>query len=312
MTVEISLKNYLGKTKLMENLKLTNSTSFHWSNWDQTCLLQKEHYKNFNRNLHLSELNNTLLELKEQPVWLCNKIQTKVSNLYALYESYLDSRLRLTWFERKNEILFSFESEHGPYYTLTSMKWFNKELYAQFVMRKILLEQFTLRTFRLNAEIPVIFKFDNDVKEYHNIVSIHQLTEAGIMLKIADKNFLNKMKNSYLLDCQIPIGIYANAQGLNILDTWKKLDEDSIIKDEDFRTYKLEAKVLNYYGNQLNAQKSGEKEFYIFALYEDLRPFGHETFLQQVLKPLVEKTKKHFLKDLEIMSLTDGNDKQVA
>ncbi|MBP9682932.1 MAG: hypothetical protein KBD76_16145, partial [Bacteriovorax sp.] len=150
-----SLKDYLGAKELTEHLRLTGELSFHWANWDQTCLVQRKHYKNFNNNFHLMKLNQKLQGLKNRPIWLCNKVKVMKSDLYSLYESYLDSRLRLTWFERKDEILFSFESEHGPYYTLTSMKWLDNDLYSQFVMKKILLEQYTLRSFRLNASIPV-------------------------------------------------------------------------------------------------------------------------------------------------------------
>lgn len=296
----ISLRDYLGKAYLTENLNLNQTTSFHWSNWDQTCLLQKEHYKIFNNNLHLSTLNNSLLELKRKPIWLCNQVEVKKFDLYSLYESYLDSRLRLTWFDRKDEILFSLESEQGPYFALTSMKWFDKDIYSQFVMKKILLDQFTLRSFRLNTSIPVTLKFNNDVREYHDKVSIHQLTEVGIMLKITDKNFVNKIKNSFVLDFIIPIGAYNEVQGLKIDQAWKKLDESTILAEEHLKTYKLESRIFYFYGNVLNAQKSGEKEFYLFARYEDLKPYCHDINLEKIFVPLVTNTKKYFMEDIEI------------
>lgn len=295
----LSLKDYLGLRDLSEHLKLTNELTFHWANWDQTCLAQRKHYKNFNNNFYLMRLNQTLQELKSKPVWLCNKIKVMKSDLYSLYESYLDSRLRLTWFERKDEILFSFDSEQGPYYTLTSMKWLDNELYSQFVMRKILLEHYTLRSFRLNANIPVVLKLDNDVNEYGDKVQIHQLSEVGFIFKIKDKNFLNKIKNSTVLELKIPVNQYKKVGMMKVEDAFKKLDEHQNILAADYMLFKLEARILNFYGNMNNAKRSSDEEFCIFARYEDLIPHGHEIELKDIFAPLVEKTKNYFAKSLE-------------
>ena len=295
----LALKDYLGTKDLSEHLKLSRDISFHWANWDQTCLAQRKHYKNFNNNFYLIRLNQSLQELKSKPVWFCNKIKVMKSDLNSLYESYLDSRLRLTWFERKEEILFSFEGEQGPYYTLTSMKWFDHKIYSQFVMRKILLDHYTLRSFRLNANIPIVLKFDNDVNEYDNIVQIHQLSEVGFILKIKDKNFLNKIKNSTVLDLKIPISHYKKINFTNIEEAFKKLDSQDSVLNADYLHFKLDAKVLNFYGNMNNSKRSTGEEFCIFARYEDLVPDGHDTELKNIFTPLVERTKTYFINSLE-------------
>lgn len=289
-----SLKGYLGKKDLNEHLKLTKELTFHWANWDQTCLAQRKFYKNFNNNYYLVKLNETLQKLKSEPVWLCNKIKTIKSDLYSLYESYLDSRLRLTWFERKDEILFSFGSEHGPYFTLTSMKWIDNELYSQFVMRKILLEHYTLRSFRLNANIPVVLKIDEGNTEYENRVNIHQISEAGFIFKIKDKNFLYKLKNSTNLQLKIPIKHYKNIGSMNMEDTFKKLDNDQAIFSNDRIVFNLESRIINFYGNMNNAKRSSDGEFFIFARYEDLIPNGSEIDLKKVFTQLVKKMKNYF------------------
>lgn len=293
-----NLKEYLGSRDLSEHLNLTKELSFHWANWDQTCLAQRRHYKNFNNNFHLLKLNQSLQELKATPVWLCNKVKVIRTDLYSLYESYLDSRLRLTWFERKEEILFSYESEQGPYYTLTSMRWMNKDIYAQFVMRKILLEHYTLRSFRLNSKIPVHFKMDNDATTYENKVEIHQLSEMGFIFKITDKNFLNKIKHSTMLELIIPISPYRKIEMLSLEDAFKKIDQHEISMEKDSLVFKLESRILNFYGNLNNAKRSSEEEFYVFARYEDLLPSGHDTEMKSVFSPFVERTKNHFLMDL--------------
>lgn len=292
-----SLKDYLGAKELTEQLKLTSELSFHWANWDQTCLVQRKHYKNFNNNFHLMKLNQKLLGLKNRPIWLCNKVKVMKSDLYSLYESYLDSRLRLTWFERKDEILFSFESEHGPYYTLTSMKWLENDLYSQFVMKKILLEQYTLRSFRLNASIPVALKLDNDVLEYENSVTIHQLSEFGLIFKIKNKNFLNKIKNAQYLKLNLAIAAYTQLAPLNVEASFKKLNAQFKQGDAKSLTYALESRILNYYGNMNNAKRSTEEEFYLFARYEDLIPVENDVELKSLFPPFIDKTKNYFLKN---------------
>ncbi|MBY0415924.1 MAG: hypothetical protein K2Q18_17260, partial [Bdellovibrionales bacterium] len=294
-----NLKDYLGSRDLTEHLKLSKGLTFHWANWDQTCLAQRRHYKNFNNNFHLMRMNQVLNELKNKKIWLCNKSKVIVTDLFSLYESYLDSRLRLTWFERKEEILFSYDSEQGPYYTLTSMKWLDKEIYAQFVMRKILLDHFTLRSFRLNANIPVLFKMDNDYHIYNDKVEIHQLSEMGFIFKITDKNFLNKIKTSTMLELSIPVAPYKKLGHLGAEDAFKKLDQHEMSMEKDSMLFKLESRILSFYGNLNNAKRSADEEFYIFARYEDLLPVGHDTELVNVFAPLVEKTKNLFLQDLE-------------
>jgi len=310
-----SLKDYLGSRDLTEHLKLTKELSFHWANWDQTCLAQRRHYKNFNNNFHLMKLNDTLQQLKQQPIWLCNKVKVIRTDLFSLYESYLDSRLRLTWFERKDEILFSIDSEQGPYFTLTSMRWLDKDIYAQFVMRKILLEHYTLRSFRLNATIPVHFKLDNDVRVFEDKVMIHQLSEFGFIFKITDKNFLNKIKNSTTLELKIPVTPYKKIEYLSIEDGLKKLDQHQMAIDKDSMLFRLESRIMNFYGNLNNAKRSSDEEFYIFARYEDLVPVDHNTELKNVFSNLVERTKTFFaneLNEFEAMKRNKQFTKKVA
>lgn len=288
------LKEYLGKRELTETLNLTDNITFHWANWDETCLLQRKFYRNFNNNFHLSKLNTDLTELKNQSVWLCNKQKIMKTDMYSLYESYLDSRLRLTWFERKDEILYSTVGEQGPYYTLTSMKWMDKTIYSQFVIRKILLDYFTLRSFRLNAILPIVLKFDNDVNHFQNKVQVHQISEAGMILKFSDKNFYNKMKNSTFMEIRIPVQSFYDVAKLSFEDALKVLNSKVLTNDEEYKTYILDSKIINYYGNTMNSKRSGEEEFYIFARYEDLAPVRHKNDLKTAFKSLVDKTKIKF------------------
>jgi len=301
-TKQLLLQEYLGKKDLTEILILADNLTFHWANWDQTCLLQRKIYKNFNQNFHLSTLNNSLNELRNKPIWLCNKVKVLKSDLYSLYESYLDSRLRMTWFERKEEILFSFESEQGPYQTLTTMKWLDKKIYSKFVLRKILLDYFTLRSFRLNTILPTVFKLNNDVNFYHDKVEVHQISEAGIILKFKDKNFFNKIKNSTTMELSIPVKHFEKTKNKSFEDSLKILQTHKDILAKDYQTYKLDSKVVNFYGNSTNTKRSGEEEFFIFARYEDFQPAKNETMLTDLFKPMVLKTKAELEKEIQDMS----------
>lgn len=302
---QLLLQDYLGKKDLTENLVLADNLTFHWANWDQTCLLQRKIYKNFNHNFHLSKLNTSLTDLKNTPVWLCNKVKVLKSDLYSLYESYLDSRLRMTWFDRKEEILFSFESEQGPYQTLTTMKWLDKKVYSKFVLRKILLDYFTLRSFRLNTTLPTIFKLNNDVNFYHDKVEVHQISEAGIILKFKDKNFFNKIKNSTSMEISIPVKQYEKTKNKTFEDSINILQNHKEIYAHDYQTYILESRVINFYGNATNTKRSGEEEFYIFARYEDFQPFKNETMLNDLFKPMVIKTKTFLESELIDINLKE-------
>ena len=295
-----SLKSYLGHRDLTEDLILSKELSFHWANWDQTCLFQRKHFKNFHQNEKLRELNEELLKLRSSPIWLCNKIKVVKSDKFSLYESYLDSRLRLTWFERKDEILFSDTGEQGPYYSLTSMKWMDQKIYTQFVMRKILLEHYTLRSFRLNSKIPVSFKLDNDFNVYEDKVVIHQLSEVGVILKITDKKFINKIAMAKELELKVPLETYLQVKNLGSSETFNALAAGTIGKTERV-SFKLSAKILNFYGNSQNAKRSSGEEFFLFAKYEDLTPVSNQIDLKKIFKPIVEKAKLIITKSLEEM-----------
>ena len=105
-----------------------------------------------------------------------------------------------------------------------------------------------------------------------------------------------------MLECKIPVQVYEDTYDLNFHDAWKKLSQETLITEEQFKIYHLESRVFNYYGNMANAQRSGDNEFYIFARYEDLLPVGHQTSLTKIFAPLISKTKKYFMKDIETLN----------
>lgn len=296
MKKALDLNEYLGHCNLLDSIKLTNNLSFHWANWDKTCNAQREYYKNFNNNYFLIELNESLVELKNKKVWLCNKMKTIESNLYSVYESFLDGRLKSTWFDRKDEILYSEEGLQGPFTALTGMKWLDHQIYSKFILRKILIEQYSLRSFRLNSNIPIQIKFNNYANELKNKAIIHQLTENGIILKITDKNILNRIQHSEFMDLKFSLGNFNMVENLTFENALKKIEEKAMDLNCNVKEFRMESKVLHLYGNSLNVKRSGDDCFYLFARYDDL--ISNIESLKNVFYPIVLKTKNYLQQGL--------------
>jgi hypothetical protein len=302
------LEKYLSRSNLNDPLLLTENLTFHWADWDQTCMHQKSKLKKFDsksndqKQSNLEELNASLNELKKQNIWLSNKSNIIKSTLYDLYESYMDSRLRLTWFERQDEILFSYESEFGPFYTITSMKWMSKEVYSKFVYRKILTEHCMLRAFRLKTAIPLMLKLDKDFIDHSNKVQIHQISKHGLILKITDKNFMNKINFSRQMHFRIPIStllLIAPKTLDETLEVFKKINWNS---REEYLRFSLDTRIMNFYGNGKNFKHSPDNEFYVFARYEDFIPDDHRIELRPAFFHIVEKVYKKFEEEMKFIN----------
>ncbi len=301
------LDKYLTKTNLSESLTLTDNLTFHWADWEKTCVMQKTRFKNFNNGQSLTNLNRSLQELKNQVIWLSNKSQVLKSTVYDLYESYMDSRLRLTWFDRKDEILFSYESEHGPYYTVTSMKWMTKEVYSKFIYRKILTEHYMLRGFRLKTHIPLMLKLDKDFVDHSNKISVHQISKHGVILKVNDKNFLNKINFSRLMHFKIPVNTLLNLGGKNLDDTLENYKAVNWESRDEYLRYCLDTRIMNFYGNGRNFKHSPGNEFFIFARYEDFVPEDHRAELRPAFFHIVDKIYRRFEDEISIIQEKEMN-----
>ena len=102
-----------------------------------------------------------------------------------------------------------------------------------------------------------------------------------------------------MLELKIPVKHYTKISHLGVEEAFKRLDQETALLSSDYMLFKLESRILNFYGNMNNAKRSSDEEFCIFARYEDLVPHGHETELKAVFAPLVEKTKTYFAQSLE-------------
>jgi hypothetical protein len=88
---------------------------------------------------------------------------------------------------------------------------------------------------------------------------VHQISEAGVILKFKDKNFFNKIKNSQTMEFSIPVKHFEKTRNKNFEESLKILQTHQEILAKDYQTYKLESKVINFYGNSTNTKRSGKR-----------------------------------------------------
>lgn len=187
------------------------------------------------------------------------------------------------------------------------MKWMTKEIYSQFIYRKILTEHYMLRGFRLKTSIPLMLKLDKDFVDHSNKVSIHQVSKHGVILKIVDKNFMNKINFSRQMHFKIPVNSLLSLATKNLDDTltaFKSIDWES--RDE-YVKYTLDTRIMNFYGNGKNFRHSPDNEFYIFARYEDFVPEDHRTELRPAFFHVVEKVNRRFEEEVKILQEIELN-----
>lgn len=312
----MQLIKYLTEGDLSSQLRISDVLSFHWSNWDKTCQFNRSSFQNFNNNLQLIIFEKSLQDLKNKEVWLSSKSKSMKTNLYELYLCYLDSRLRMTWFDRKDEILFSFDSEQGPYYKLTSMKWMDRDIYAKFIYRKIIQDQLTLRSFRLNSNIDVVMRFDQEYNEIKN-VTIHQISENGIIFKVKGLANAGKFRLGKNVEIKIPISEFVDSRPKDfemMMKFFNKLDRGERKKEKYQKgiSFIMDSKVFNKYGNQNNLQRASSDEFFFFATYEDLRSLERPMSLRAVFVPIIQKIKAKFEEQLNVSFELNQNERGAA
>lgn len=188
-----AIRDYLASAPLESSLKLDSGGKlyFHWANWAHTCQLQREiHAGNPAR---LDALEMALSSLKRIETFLKSPKGTIVTSLYELYASYLDPRLRVSLFgingqhTNEREILFSDVGEAGPFSRLAAMRWFDKNIYALFVFRKLLLGFVPQRQFRLGTSVPATWWLKGSPLECIETV-VHQISRNGVLFKIENRN----------------------------------------------------------------------------------------------------------------------------
>ncbi len=303
-TRPFDLIEYLEFSPFESSLFLTPNRilSFHWSNWEKTCEFFRDRMENCEiTQSRLEALNLELDDLRRWKVWLKSKSKMISASLYNLYEAYLDPRLRSTWFDRKEEVLVSLHNESGPYITLSSMRWIDKEIYALFVQRKILTDFVKTRKFRLNTELPVRVYFD-DQTVTNVSMCMHQISGDGMLIRIDNVKDLNRFVFSQSVCLEF-----------NTIAFEKSFERDakaiinafSRVELNDFRSsslvkVRLNKEVLKKYNNTQNLKTSDGKNYFIFAKFDDFESLSpHKKDIFTKIKGVVDLLEDHFQSELQ-------------
>lgn len=293
------LLGYLENNPKNEALSLAKGLSFHWSNWVESILFLKAQISENQNHPLIFFIEEKLNHLKNKTVWVCNKAKTLETTYYKLCESYLDSRLRMCWFDREEELLYSDVSEVGPFQSLSSMKWFKKECYELFVQRKILTQCYPLRSLRLSCNFKVDVKFSNHYAVYNNVVEVTQFSRHGLLFKFNDRNFINKIKNSQHIEFHIPMNDSMKIEADSLDEYILKALEIDLDKEWDKLIFRLNSNVLQKYSNCFNVKRSSSTEFFFYAGYRDFTPIDGEVPLEHFLAPLCHNFELFFKEALE-------------
>lgn len=177
----------------------TGLTYFHWANDISSVNYISEKCLNSNQeDKRLGNLKQNLDSLKEIPVWVMSYFGRKRTTLYHVYDYYSDPRIKHFWNDF-NQLEISLSDEIGPYSLLSSMTWFDENIYSQFMYLKLIESWRPKRNFRMGLNIPVkLSKVQCPL--FKASALIHQVTSHGLVMKIDTSQL-----NHFLYDQDISI-----------------------------------------------------------------------------------------------------------
>ena len=301
----LSFDKYIKSSSLRKSLHLTSNglLSFHWANWEKTCLyLKRKLENNCAETTHKYELIlQEIDELKKTPIWLKGKRKIVQATVCDLYQAYLDPRMRHHWFDNTDEIQVSLIHEAGPYIMLSSMRWLDFDTYTLFVRAKILSDSIMLRKFRLTLDIPVLIYFD-DSPLHQSYITFCQGSEDGVLMRIEKHADLLKMVRSSKINLEIPLSYFIKSQGCTvpeIINIFSSISSTEMKKSEQI-SMSLKTSLLSSYDNMKNIKRSSGECYYFFARYQDF--LVESTFYRDDLSPLkntILKFERHFSRILD-------------
>lgn len=278
-------QNYLNADQLDSPLMFQDSgiVSFHWANDKLTSSYVKELYKNDDGDVkeRFEDLKLTLEKLKNFPVWLMSKRGQIKSDLHNLYQCYLDPRLKTNWFHME-EILVSMNHEAGPFSSIKSMRWFDKDIYAQFIYVKMLESWVPQRNFRLSLDIPLEIRAGGS--PFHTIsAKIHQISSHGLVLHLASCSQAKQWSTEDIIFLKKNMPL-ENERGIeNCLKSqeWMNSIENFTMKGDDFQ-------MIIHQG--LDGQ--GDKDNFLFIPFDKINMLSlkaHDQCMKN-LKSLFDET----------------------
>ncbi len=281
------LNHYLFSTKLNEPCYFSNNemVGFHWANDEFAARYFKELYKTSDSKFseRVDTLRGELQNLKNFNIWLMSKRGQVKTNIYNLYECYLDPRLKFQWFELE-DILVSTQHEAGPFCSVKSMRWFDKDIYSKFVYLKMLEGTVPQRQFRMSLDIPIEMRADGS--PFGAISArIVQMNSHGLLINFSNGNPIKEwsLREVYFLKKPTHIdeehGINQSLQA----SEWLSAIENFTMNGEV-----LAKKV----GDTM--KKQGENNHFVFISFDEMSMLslkGHEKSVDH-LKSLFEEAKE--------------------
>ncbi|MDD0851973.1 hypothetical protein HBN50_02645 [Halobacteriovorax sp. GB3] len=296
-------KDYLNKGNLCQKHELTKNGNlyFHWANWAESCKYQKSLlYKNSKQSKRLKNLEAELEKLKDIPIWLSIKNERHEICLYDLYKAYLDPRLKSAWFDVHSETLVSSQSISGPYVTLHSMRWFEKDTYEKFIYLKILSNYVPLRSFRLGVNVPVkAFGDDSPLKDIG--MTLYQLSKDGCVFKIKGQLKIANLLNSEKLTMKMRIRPFKNVIDAgfdDVIKAFSKIDF-SIINDDELSVVEIDRDVIDRFGKDEGVRFSNGDEFFLYVPYHQMKLVDDKYKISEIFTSLVNKVEFHLLDELQ-------------
>lgn len=255
--------------------------SFHWSNDKLSSDYVKTLHEGRSQNIRLNNLSNELERLKELPLWLMSRRGQVKSDLHNLYQCYLDPRLKSHWFDLE-EILVSTNHEAGPFSSLKSMRWFDKDIYAKFIYKKMLEAWVPQRSFRLSMDIPIEIRAGGSPFQAVS-AKIHQVSAHGLVLHISTCSTIKEWEGvEEVLFLKKEMNLVQERGIENCLKAheWYKNLENFTINGYEFQA--LIAKGL---------EGQGEKDNFIFIPYTVIRMLSiraHDKCLSNLTELIAE------------------------
>lgn len=154
----------------------------HWSNCHEGREFVRQWIYSTNGKEAFQQLKDQLESLKSQTVWLTRHRDFVKSNLFDLYQFYLDPRIRLGWIHGSDKTMVSMHSESGPFVEVKSLRWLDREILKKFMLIKLIEGKAQERDYRLSTNINVTLERpDFSLKSYK--IKVEQITQKGLLLR---------------------------------------------------------------------------------------------------------------------------------
>jgi len=283
--IKEKLDHYLFKNKLNELCYFSDNqvVGFHWANDKVAADYFREMYGSNSAQFseRVDALKGELENLKYFNIWLMSKRGQIKTTIYNLYQCYLDPRLKHQWFDLE-DILVSTQHEAGPFCSIKSMRWFDKEIFSKFIYLKMLENCVPQRSFRMNLNIPLEMRADGS--PFGAIAGkISQMNDYGLLVHFVNGNPIKEwsQREVSFLKKPIPMGNETTS------DIFRSSEWVSALENFTMRGDILAQKLED------GLKKQGENDHFVFIPFQEMCMLsikGHDKSVEH-LKSLFDEVK---------------------